>query len=105
MGCYLPLQGIFLTPGIKPVSPVAPALQEDSLPLSHGEAPPPSPFCVPIGELNTLIGEFTLPTPTLHTHQPVLLPRLFRTSSHAMEVCRLLPEQTAKEACRSVQAH
>jgi len=27
-------------PGIKPASPVAPALQADSLPLSHWESPP-----------------------------------------------------------------
>ena len=35
MGCHALLQGIFPTPGIEPVSPAAPALQVDSLPLSH----------------------------------------------------------------------
>jgi len=33
-----PLPGDFLDPGIKSASPVSPALQADSLPLSHWEA-------------------------------------------------------------------
>ena len=32
VGCHFLLQGIFLTQGIKPTSPVSPALQADSLP-------------------------------------------------------------------------
>ena len=39
MGCHALLQGIFPTPGIEPVSPAAPALQMDSLPLSHQQNP------------------------------------------------------------------
>ena len=35
MGCYALLQGNLPDSGIEPVSPVAPALQADSLPLSH----------------------------------------------------------------------
>ena len=37
MGCHFLLQGIF--PGVEPTTPVSPALQTDSLPLSHQEAP------------------------------------------------------------------
>ena len=39
MDCQALLQGTFLDPGIKPVSPMAPALQADSLLLSHWESP------------------------------------------------------------------
>ena len=35
VGCHFLLQGIFLTQGFEPASPVAPALQVDSLLLSH----------------------------------------------------------------------
>ena len=35
VGCHFLLQGIFLTQGCEPASPVAPALQMDSLLLSH----------------------------------------------------------------------
>ena len=35
VGCYALLQGNLPDSGIEPVSPVAPALQADSLPLSH----------------------------------------------------------------------
>ena len=38
MGCHAVLQGIFPTLGIKPASPEVPAVQVDSLSLSHGEA-------------------------------------------------------------------
>ena len=38
MGCYFLLQGIFPNPGIQSVSP---ALQVDSLPLSHQGSPYP----------------------------------------------------------------
>ena len=39
-GCHALLQGIFPDPGIELESPVAPALQADSLPLSHRGSPP-----------------------------------------------------------------
>ena len=39
VGWHFLLQGIFLTQGIKPASPVSPALQADSLPLSHQGSP------------------------------------------------------------------
>ena len=35
VGCCALLQGNILDPGIKTMSPVSPALQVDSLPLSH----------------------------------------------------------------------
>ena len=35
VGCHVPLQGIFLTQGLNPCLSAAPALQADSLPLSH----------------------------------------------------------------------
>ena len=35
VGCQALLQGDLPNPGIEPTSPVAPALQADSLPLSH----------------------------------------------------------------------
>ena len=35
VGCHLLLQGIFVTQGLKPLPPVSPELQADSLPLSH----------------------------------------------------------------------
>ena len=38
-GLPCPSAGDLPDPGIKPVSPVAPALQEDSLPLSHRGSP------------------------------------------------------------------
>jgi len=38
-GLPCPPPGIFPTPGIKPVSPASPALQSDSLPLSHWGSP------------------------------------------------------------------
>ena len=41
-GLPCPSPGDLLNPRIEPVSPAAPALQEDSLPLSHGG----SPLCV-----------------------------------------------------------
>ena len=34
-GLPLPCPGDLMDPGIEPASPVSPALQEDSLPLSH----------------------------------------------------------------------
>ena len=40
VGCHALLQGIFPDPGIELESPVAPALQADSLPLSHRGSPP-----------------------------------------------------------------
>ena len=39
VGCHFPLQGIFLTQGSKVESPAPPALQADSLPLSHRRSP------------------------------------------------------------------
>ena len=39
MGCQVLLQEIFLTLGIEPESPAAPALQADSLPLIHTQSP------------------------------------------------------------------
>ena len=38
-GLPFPTPGDFLDPGIKPMSPVAPALQADSLSLSHQGSP------------------------------------------------------------------
>ena len=35
VGCHVPLQVIFLTQGLNPCLSAAPALQADSLPLSH----------------------------------------------------------------------
>ena len=35
VGCHALLQGIFPTQGSEPASPAAPAVQADSLPLSH----------------------------------------------------------------------
>ena len=39
VGCQGLLQRLFLIQGLEPMSPVAPALQVDSLPLSPREAP------------------------------------------------------------------
>ena len=39
VGCHSLLQGIFPDPGIVPLSPVSPALQVDSLPLSYQGSP------------------------------------------------------------------
>ena len=39
VGCHALLQGIVLTQGLKPLSPAAPELQADSLPLSHQGSP------------------------------------------------------------------
>ena len=38
-GCYFLLQNIVHDPGIEPESPVSPALQVDSVPLSHLGSP------------------------------------------------------------------
>ena len=38
-GCHFLLQGTLPNPGIKPMSPMSPALQADSLPLSHQGSP------------------------------------------------------------------
>ena len=35
VGCHFLFHGVLLNPGIESVSPVAPALQTDSLPLGH----------------------------------------------------------------------
>ena len=43
VGCHFLLQGIFLTQGSNPVSP---ALQADSLPLSHQGSPHPHALVV-----------------------------------------------------------